>query len=133
MIEFHGWVTLREAYREVDEDDQLFKTSLKQIAASTEDIVKKSNVVAMIVEQNGATNLIVNGNLNHADNRWSEIVELFHMIANIAVGSYGLLHFHNDEDAFGKHNMFQVYVLRKGNLKLADDIHLSPYFPKLEE
>ena len=77
--------------------------------------------------------MFILGNRNHATTDWPEVLALFEWIAKNAPGSYGILSCHNDEDAKGQDNEFQVFVLRRGTLKRGVDPHLSPYIPMVEE
>ncbi|WP_052245452.1 Imm7 family immunity protein [Halocynthiibacter namhaensis] len=132
MIELHGWVVLRESFDEEGECEVLFSEARSKIGRYLRN-APDSNLICTEVVQNGAYNLLVNGNFNHKDSRWNYVVALFEFIAKVAVGSYGVLHFFDDEDQKGKDNQFQVLVLKKGQIKWVVDENMSPYFPELEE
>ena len=50
----------------------------------------------------------------------------------MAEGSYRLIYLHDDE-ADGKENQFQVFVLSKGSVKEFSDSYLSPIIPTIED
>jgi len=105
MIECHGWATIREAYREEDENEKRLDEAI--------------SIISSEIEKTG--------------NRWDGVIKLFQLVADVAKGSYGLLHFHDDEADGEQANAFQVFVLKRGKIELSVEKHLSPYFPTLED
>jgi hypothetical protein len=92
---------------------------------------QRMNPFAEIRKLNNEMQLWLSGNNNHA--QWhAAIVDLFHYIANIAPGSYGLLYIENDEDPEHR-NHFRVWVLARGALVERGDPFLSPHFPIVED
>ena len=60
------------------------------------------------------------------------IIELFHRVADLAPGSYGLLYVHDDEDP--EHDRhFRVFRLIRGTVTEHADHLLSPVIPTLED
>jgi hypothetical protein len=133
MIEYQGWATIREAYREEDEDDAALAGIAAQLEARVAELAGRDWCACTFRNINGAWRLSVMGNRNHASGDWPEVLALFEWIAREAPGSYGLLSCHDDENAQGRDNEFQVFVLRRGTLSQSHDPHLSPYLPMVEE
>ena len=132
MVEVHGWFTVREAFREEDEADDALLDAISRIEAKIENL-NKFNLFATMLSQNGAHNLLINGNFNHLDSRWKEVTDLVELVARIAPGSFGILHVHNDEDETGLDNQFQAVVMKKGELQTHVEQKLSPVLGELEE
>lgn len=132
MVEVHGWFTVREAFREKDEADEELLGAVSRIQKAIE-ALNKFNLFATMLSQNGAHNLLINGNFNHLDNRWNEVIELVALVAKVAPGSFGVLHFHDDEDKCGLDNQFQAMVMKKGKLQTHVEQRLSPVLSELEE
>lgn len=134
MIEYQGWVVIRESYNEVNESSEL----LDKIWDELKGIVNKINKerlaeICNLQVINGDYKLSILGLDNHKSSSWEEIVDLLKWLAKFAVGSYGLLYFYDDEDKNGLDNQFQVLVLKKGKVSIEKDNFLSPYIPEVEE
>jgi hypothetical protein len=141
MYSAHGWATIWPSFKNDDSvDDLLEQERLEalrdQIAAhiqhgGLERTEGRMNPFAEIRTLNNEMHLWLSGNNNHA--QWHEaIVDLFHYIASVAPGAYGLLYTMNDEDA-AHPNQFRVWVLARGALVERGDPFLSPYFPTVED
>ena len=133
MIEYQGWATIREAYREEDEDEAALAEIASELVMRVGELAERKWCEATFQNINGALRVFVMGYRNHATGDWPDVMSLFEWIAANAPGSYGILSCHDDEDTEGRDNEFQLYVLRRGTLKRSFDPHLSPYFPKVEE
>lgn len=131
-MELHGWFTIREAFREEDESEEKLAGAIAQIEIAIEQL-SEFNLFAKLMVQNGTYNLLINGNFNHQNGRWMEVISLVELVSTIAPGSFGVLHFHDDEDCDGRENQFQKLVLKKGKVQTYIDEHLSPVFGALEE
>ncbi|WP_317056203.1 Imm7 family immunity protein [Roseovarius rhodophyticola] len=132
MVELHGWFTIREAFREEDESDEVLSSAIFQIEKAISKL-SNFNLAAKLMQQNGCYSLLINGNFNHRDSRWTEVTELVQLVSKIAPGSYGILHFHDDEDKNGRENQFQALVMKKGRVQTLIDENLSPFFCDLED
>jgi hypothetical protein len=133
MIEYQGWATIREAYCEEDEDGATLAVIASELKARIGELTGRASCEATFRNINGVLRLSVMGYRNHASGDWPDVVALFEWIAANARGSYGILSCHDDEDAEGRDNDVQVFVLRRGNLTRSFDPHLSPYFPMVED
>ena len=141
MYSAHGWATIWPSFKNDDAVDDLLEQDQMdalsgQIAAHIQHLGlertdQQMNPFAEIRTLNNEVQLWLTGNNNHA--QWHEaIVDLFHYIASVAPGAYGLLYTLNDEDAALAHQ-FRVWVLARGALVERGDPFLSPYFPTVED
>ena len=126
-FEFHGWATIRESYNEEGECEARLKQAMAAISSFVDD---KLYFPAKVLATNYQYHLMMSGNANHYR---EEPLQLFNIIRDLAPGSYGLLHIHDEEDRDGWDNHFQVWVLKKGSLERCRDTLLSPYTPEVEE
>ncbi len=126
-FEFHGWAIIRESYNKEGECEARLKEAMAAIGSF---IDNEFDFPAKAFATNGQYHLMMSGNSNHYRDG---PLQLFSLIRDIAPGSYGLLHIHDDEDRDGWDNHFQVWVLKKGSLERCRDTLLSPYIPEVEE
>jgi len=133
MIEYQGWATIREAYREEDEDEAALDLIASDLITRVRGLAKRPWCEATFCNFNGAQRLSVMGYRNHATGDWPDVYAMFEWIAENAPGSYGILSCHDDEDPQGLDNEFQIFVLRRGQLTRGNDRHLSPYIPMVED
>jgi hypothetical protein len=137
----HGWATIWPSVKNDDSVDDLLEPERmdalrEQIAAHIQHVGlertdQQMNPFAEIRALNNEIQLWLSGNTNH-DSDHEVIVGLFHYIADVAPGAYGLLYTMNDEDAV-RPNHFRVWVLARGALVERSDPFLSPYFPTVED
>ena len=129
MYEFHGWATIRESTRDIDEGNlSAIVEKLNQQILSF-----KWNVGVLEIKPiNGAYHLIASGFTNHKSPDATQVFSLFQKIAETAKGSYGLLHVWDDENA-KESNQFSVWMLARGAFLRQDDPFLSPCVPKIED
>ena len=133
MLELHGWFTIREAFREEDESDEKLSSAILQIRQAVSKL-SNVNLTAKLMVQNGQFyNLLINGNFNHRDSRWTEVTELVRLVSDIAPGAFGVLHFHDDEDKNGRENQFQILVMKKGRIQTHIEADLTPVVCEMEE
>jgi len=141
MYSAHGWATIWPSFKNDESVDDLLEQ--ERLEALRDDIAahieraglkrtqEHDNPFAEILPLNNEMHLWLSGNTNHATEH-TAIVELFHYIAEVAPGAYGLLYTRNDEDATHP-NHFRVWVLARGTLVERGDPFLSPYFPDVED
>lgn len=128
MLELHGWVTVRETYKVIAEDDgeEIFINKIRT------EIDNLSWFKPKIRGLNGEWFL----EFTIFSNRWNpeieEVFKLYSKIGEVAEGSYGLIYLFDDE-ADGKENQFQVFALSKGSVKEFRDSYLSPIIPTIED
>ncbi len=133
MITYQGWAIVREAFDEAGESEDLRRKIQMQLDEKVRNLNQVSvNRFLHVQFFNGELKLIVAGASNHKTSLWFEVLALFEWLAKNAVGSFGLLHMHDDEDTEGLENKFQVYCLKKGCLSHGAEAKLSPVVPELE-
>ncbi|MFI7396270.1 Imm7 family immunity protein [Streptomyces tendae] len=122
MFEYHGWITVRETAAN-DEDE----TRLRQIVDELRRHIAQmgSPYLLDLRWMNGEPFIHFGGSSNHRSP--PDIVELFEQ-AVVAPGSYGLLHFHDDEEP-DRENEIQVLRLVRGTVTQHKEALLSPYIP----
>ncbi|WP_234021411.1 Imm7 family immunity protein [Streptomyces sp. 142MFCol3.1] len=79
---------------------------------------------------NGEPFIHPGGSTNHRSS--PDVVELFEHVAVVAPGSYGLLHFRDDEEP-GHENNVRVLKLVRGMVTQHTEALLSPYIPTVED
>jgi hypothetical protein len=129
MVEYHGWLTLRDATVESDEERLTAKAASVEI--EIERRIAQHRIIGMRVV-NANYFLWFAGCTNHWSNDVDDIFELLRFIATHAPGSYGLLYLWDDEDSENE-NAFRVWRLAKGVLSEHPDPFLSPCLPTIEE
>ncbi len=131
MVEFHGWAVIKESFCEEDEDENLLGALILEIEGKIEKMSNFFNEIYNLKCLNGQYHLMFMINHNH---RSEHVIDFFKWIAEIAVGSYGVLYVYDDEDIErGNANKFKVWVMKKGKVIESDDPFLSPYNPEVEE
>jgi hypothetical protein len=141
MYSAHGWATIWPSFKNDDAVDDLLEQermdALRDKVAKyiqqvgLERTKEHRNPFAELRTLNNEMHLWLSGNTNHATEH-ETIVDLFHYIATVAPGAYGLLYTMNDEDA-AHPNHFRVWVLARGTLVERGDPFLSPYVPSVED
>ena len=130
MVELHGWVTIRETYKAVFDEEEHLDLIVKRIQ---DEIMKLSWFKPEIRAQNGEWFIEFSLFTNRITLLTLEVFELFKQIAKIAEGSYGLIYLYNDDDLNGKDNQFQVFSLARGVIREHSDSFLSPIIPTIED
>ena len=103
MVEVHGWITLRETYKVVDDDN--VETLLEQI---NNEIEKIKYPQIQIKVNNGDYYIELSVYTNHMSSDIKDLITFFDTVGKIAKGSYGLLYIYNDEDSYN-YNNFMVH------------------------
>lgn len=127
MVEAHGWITLRETYKVVDEDniDEILKKIHEEI-----DKIKYPKLQLRVL--NGEYFIEFSLYTNHMSGDVKDLIAFFKTVGIIAEGSYGLLYLHNDEDS-ENYNNFVVHRLARGEVQVFQDTMLSPAVPTIED
>ncbi|UYZ63329.1 immunity 7 family protein [Hymenobacter weizhouensis] len=131
MVEVHGWITLRYSdYHSEDSEQNNFLYNFKQFLLR-QYAGMLDDQVGRLTSRNGLACFTLTVQHNHLGVPFYPL-EIFTWVADNSTGSYGLLHFHDDEDEC-QHNEFQVYVLKRGRLVKSKDLFLSPYVEEVEQ
>ncbi|MGW1216180.1 Imm7 family immunity protein [Streptomyces sp. NPDC002499] len=127
MFEYHGWITLRETA--VDDDDE---SRLRQVVDDLRLRIAQmaSPYLLDLRWMNGEPFIHLGGHSNHRSS--PDVVGLFEHVAEVAPGSYGLLHVRDDED-LGHENEVRVFRLARGAVTEHTEGLLSPCVPQLED
>ena len=126
MIELHGWLIIHAKYKDVCWSDDLNRMVVMKLQ---EEIQKSEFFKPEIKAQNGDYFMEFSIYANRINKEVLEAYELYEKIGKIAEGSYGLIYLYDDEAVDGKENMFQVFVLARGEVKKEKDSYLSPIIP----
>ncbi|HET9109261.1 MAG TPA: Imm7 family immunity protein [Ktedonobacterales bacterium] len=138
MFEVHGWATIRltPENRDRDDEEELHRRAMSQIESQVgyyvNDLGWAYNPLLEMRKVNGEALIRVEGFSNHAGTLMEDLQALFHTIAEVAPGSYGLIYTMNDEEP-AYDNEFRVYVLARGTLVERNDPFLSPFVPVVED
>lgn len=130
MYEYHGWITVRESAAADDDADPdrlhgIVDELRRRIAALD------SPYLLDLRWMNGEPFLHLGGHANHRS-RPDDPDALFRTVAELAPGSYGLLHVLDDEDP--EHgNEVRVLRLARGAVTEHTEPLLSPCVPALED
>lgn len=103
MVEVHGWITLRETYKVVDDDN--VETLLEQINNEIEKI-KYPQIQIKVNNEDYYIEFSVY--TNHMSSDIKDLITFFDTVGKIVKGSYGLLYIYNDEDSYN-YNNFMVH------------------------
>ncbi len=128
MLEFHVWITIRETYKVVEEDniDEIIKNIQKKIKE-----LKWNKPELKFL--NGESYIEFSVFANRKTEEIDELFDFFIFIAKLAIGSYGLIYMLDDGDFNGKNNEFQVFSIFRGALHNEKDNYLSPFVPIVED
>lgn len=127
MVEVHGWITLRETYKLVEEEN--IEGILEKIQREIDSCAYPS---LQIKVNNGEYFIEFSRYANHRSGDVTDLLSLFETVGRIAEGSYGLLYMHDDEDR-EHYNDFVVYRLARGRVTVFQDSFLSPLIPVVED
>ena len=127
MFEYHGWITVREAA--ADDDNE---ASLRQIVDELRLRIAQmdSPYLLDLRWMNGEPSIHLGGHSNHRSS--PGVVELFEHVAVVAPGSYGLLHVRDDEEP-DHENEVRVLRLVRGVVTQHTEALLSPCIPTVED
>ncbi|GAA1104000.1 Imm7 family immunity protein [Nocardiopsis composta] len=127
MFEYHGWITVRETA--ADDDDE---ARLRRIVEGLRPRIAEMAGPHLLDLRwvNGEPFIHLGGSSNHRSA--PDVVGLFGHVAEVAPGSYGLLHVRDDEDP-GRENEVRVLRLARGAVSWHTEALLSPCIPTLED
>ncbi len=135
MIEFHGWVVVRETYNEEGDSKTLLKKILSQLNDKLALLRSEvEDIEISLLSKNGVYQISLFGAANHKGYTWEQVLILIKWIAENAIGSYGLIYMLNDEDITNENeNKFIVLCLKKGKISILEDQYFSPLVPEIED
>ena len=135
MIEFHGWIVIRESYCEEYDSEILLKKTLEELREKIYLLMNEmSDIDIRLQSKNGIYQISLFGAANHKGYTWEQVLILIKWIVENAIGSYGLVYMLDDEDiADGNEDKFIIYCLKKGKIYILEDKYLSPLMPEIED
>ena len=127
MVELHGWITIRENYKETDEDN------IYEIVDDINRVIYELGYPELKAKwMNGECCFQCSFYTNHWDSRIQDTLDIYNLVAEKAIGSYGLLYIYDDESK-SDDNRFVIYKLARGKIEKYADSLLSPYIPTVED
>ncbi|WP_030674141.1 Imm7 family immunity protein [Streptomyces rimosus] len=127
MFEYHGWITVRETASD-DDDDARLPHVVEELRLR---IARMASPYLLDPRwMNGAPFIHLGGCSNHRSS--PDVVSLFEHVAEVAPGSYGLLHVRDDED-LAHDDEVRVLRLARGTVTQHTEALLSPCIPTLED
>jgi len=134
MYEYHGWITVRTKYENIETEDE-DELLLKVVSEIKEHIINLNwgHGILDIRSINTEFHIWTSGYLNHKPLEKDSPVNFFRYVGRVAPGSYGILYIIDDYDMENNnHNKFKVYVLARGQLTIHEDPFLTPFVPIVE-
>lgn len=136
-MEILGWAVLRESY--VFDWDYIDER-LPEIVEDIQAYIKAhycdsdNNFRTQLMGMNGKDVLQIALQNNHLGN-WEcgEALALFQYVAEVAPGSYGVLHIYDSDGQYGDGNEMYMVVMARGKLLRHRNPFLSPVLPKVED
>lgn len=128
MIQINGWLEIIPTYLDEDVHTEIDE---KAIYSQVDDIIDNQEYSDLkIISKNGVK--VINFFLctNHKTTEAEEMLKTFEKIAQVATGSYGLLHVWDEYD---DEDNFRVLVARKGVVEWIKDELFSPNSEKIYE
>jgi hypothetical protein len=119
MVTYSGWIDIV-----FDIEEENISAKLKQVKR----FMQEKNLMqrnAEIKTINGGYFLQVIGLTNHYSDEIKDTLELFTLVAQTAMESYGLLYI-RDDDNDAKYNEFEVWRVARGQVTKFKDTLLSP-------
>ncbi len=127
MVEMHGWITIRDTFHATDEDN-----TSAIVDRINKELEKLKYYTSSVKWMNGSGYLQYSLYTNHWSDDCKEILNIYDLVSNKAVGSYGLLYVYDDE-AEKEGDSFVVYKLARGKVERIVDTLLSPFIPTIED
>ena len=126
MIQINGWLEIIPTYLDEDVHTEIDEIS---IYSQVDDIISNQEYNDLkIISKNGVK--VINFFLctNHKNAEAEEMLKTFEKIAQVATGSYGLLHVWDEYD---DEDNFRILVARKGVVEWIKDELFSPNSEKI--
>jgi hypothetical protein len=129
MFVYNGWLSVRETTTEVDDGGLAEVVEYIHNELNRDDFL---NIEINFKPINGEYRIWFAGGSNHKPPEFIELYSFLEILIKRAEGSYGLIHFWDDEDPLHG-NEFQIYVVRKGKIFHEIDNLLSPCIGMIED
>jgi hypothetical protein len=84
----------------------------------------------VVIHGNNQVTFLASALHNH---RGGYIIDVFKTLGTLAPGSYGILHYNDNEVNMNADERFILYVMKKGKVSEEQDCFLSPRVPTIED
>jgi hypothetical protein len=130
MYQFNGWLEV------IDDPEEPDEKLTQELAKATVELIGTfdwSGADAELKVFNGSFFLNLSGSSNHPGSYPADLRTLLEHLAQHAPGSYGLIHWRDDElrDRSARQRYF-VLALRRGSIVEREEALLSPIVPTIE-
>jgi hypothetical protein len=131
MFEYHGWLVLQAAPHETATEDADLRAAVEfvQQLVTTLDGVPGLRDLRWV---NGSSQFHFGGYSNHRPAEFEDLLSGVRDLAARAPGTYGLVHYLDDEVP-AHDNEFRTLVVKRGTVTEHDDPYLSPLIPTIED
>jgi len=130
-MDINGWAVINESYVYDDESSIPYERYIDAVRAHVTEL--DLGFAVTVSTPNGIGMVQVAMCRNHDDRATDEILDLFRYIGQIAPGSYGQLHFRDEEGRRRDWNTMDVAVLARGSVTMHKDPFFNPCCPNIEE
>ncbi len=129
MVELHGWLSIKETYKN---EDLMSDAEIESVWQQVDAIMNNNTCGEKIQSRNGERFLNTLLCSNHHTAEVDEIIDIYTKISEVATGSYGLIYLWDDEDET-HYNEYQVLVFKRGKCERRADTDFSPCIPMIED
>jgi immunity protein 7 of polymorphic toxin system len=131
LFEYHGWLVIQAAPHETPTEDADVRAAVEFVRQLLTTLGEAPGL-RDLRWVNGRAQVHFGGYANHRPGEFEDLLTGLHGLVAQATGTYGLLHYRDDE-ASGRQNEFRVLVARRGTITEHDDPYLSPVIPVIED
>ncbi len=131
MFEYHGWLVLRAAPHDTGTED----ADVRAAAEAVQQLITRLDGVPGLRDLrrvNGSPQFHFGGYTNHRPPEFEDLLDGIRGLAARAPGTYGLVHYWDDEVP-AHDNELRVLVVKRGTITEHDDPYLSPLIPTIED
>jgi hypothetical protein len=129
-MQINGWAVINESYVWDDNLNDQRQAIVQRIAERIGEPAFNEMVEWRWL--NGSAVVHVALQHNHYNASADALIDFFRDIGEVAPGSYGQLHVHDDEGQFAPSGTVTVFVLARGELVRYTDPFFTPYVPNVE-
>ena len=133
MFEYHGWLVIRAAPYETETEDADEQAAVDFVRRLVDAEVRSGAPGLRDLRYvNGQAQFHFGGFRNRRTADFDDVLTAVVELARYAPGTFGLVHYHDDEDPV-RDNEYRVLVIRRGEVTEQDDPFLSPVIPAVED
>ena len=131
MFEYHGWLVLRAAPHDTETEHADLRAAVEFVQRLLVDLNEVPGL-RDLRRVNGSPQFHFGGFTNHRPAEFEDLLTGVRDLAARAPGTYGLVHYWDDE-APVHDNEFRTLVVKRGTVTEHDDPYLSPLIPTVED